>query len=121
MSLDLIITIATISAICIDCLYGLLGALMNHEFSSSKMRQGLLHKVGELVILFIGYIIQWVTSAGIDLGQLGVIQADIPSYVIIGGYIFIMEVGSILELCVKYNPQLKESPLFRIFSHGKDN
>lgn len=119
MSLDAIITIAALSGMAVDVLYGLIGALANNCFSSTKMRQGLLHKVGEIVILFLGYLIQWVTTSGVDFGALGYIQADIPSYLIIASYIFIMEVGSILELCVKYNPDLKSSPIFKIFSNGK--
>lgn len=120
MSADLIITIATISAICIDCLYGTIGALLTHTFSSAKMRQGMLHKFSEFIILGVAYLIQWVTASGVDLGQLGSIQANVPSYVIMGIYIFVMEVGSILELCVKFNPQLKNAPILKVFAHGKE-
>lgn len=119
MSSDLILLIAVLAMILVDVLYGTIGALITNTFSSSKMRSGLLHKSAELVVLLVAYLFEWVFANGITLTGYDTIQANIPTFAATAAYILVMEVGSVLELCVKYNPDLADSKLFRLFGGKK--
>lgn len=75
----------------IDFISGLLNAWVKNEVKSSKMREGLVKKCGETLILIIG--------------EMFTIAADLPIYIItsISGYIIIMELISICENLDKMN------------------
>lgn len=119
MDTDTTAIICVLVSIAIDCIYGTIGSMVTHSFDSSKMRAGLMHKSAEIVIVGVAYLIQWVTANGVDLSQIG-ITGEIPTGIAVSAYVIVMEVGSILELCVKYNPQLSNNRLLHIFSHEKD-
>lgn len=69
----------------IDCITGLLNAWAKDEIKSAKMRQGLVKKFGEIVILVMGEMF----TAGLTL----------PSYIMSGvsAYVIFMEFVSICE------------------------
>lgn len=69
----------------IDCITGLLNAWAKDEIKSAKMRQGLVKKFGEIVILVMGEMF----TAGFTL----------PSYIMSGvsAYVIFMEFVSICE------------------------
>lgn len=119
MSSDLILLICVLALILVDVLYGTIGALVTHDFSSSKMRSGMLHKSAELVVLLVAGLFQWVFANGVSLAGYETIQADIPTFAVTAAYILVMEAGSVLELCVKYNPDLADSRLFKLFGGKK--
>ena len=81
----------------LDLLVGIVGAVMTHTFSSEKMRAGLLHKFMELFAVALSIIIDGALIGGLDI-------ATQPIVVVTCVYIVIMEVGSVLELIKKYNP-----------------
>lgn len=83
--------------ILLDFVLGLGGALMTGSFSSSKMRDGLVHKYMELGAIVMGAILDGVLSGGFDLPIQPILLGTC-------GYIIIMETGSVLELIRKYNP-----------------
>ena len=83
--------------IALDFTLGLGGALMTGTFSSTKMRDGLVHKYTELCAVVMGAILDGVLSGGFDLPIQPVLLATC-------GYVIIMETGSVLELIKKYNP-----------------
>lgn len=69
----------------VDILTGSLNAWAKHDFKSFKMRQGLVKKCGELIIL--------------ALGEMFTIGMGLPKYLIIGisAYIIFMELISVCE------------------------
>lgn len=81
----------------LDLLVGIVGAIMTHTFSSEKMRAGLLHKFMELSAVALSIIIDGALIGGLDIATQPIVVATCI-------YISIMEVGSILELIKKYNP-----------------
>ena len=102
-----------IAAVCIlivlDVITGFVGAAVTHQISSQKMREGILHKFTELVLVALATIID-----GALLGGFDVLGGD-PVLLATCAYIAVMEVSSILELVAKYNPDIAESGIFALF------
>ena len=93
--------ILIIVLICIvaDFITGIVGALISGGFQSSKMRTGILHKVCEIMIMFLGYFCEWAfPQVGIDV--------SIPVVTTIAVYLILMETASVLENLKKFNPAL---------------
>ena len=82
-----------------DIVTGWMKAISLGNFKSSKMRQGLLSKVGEMLILFLMYIFEhFMPLLGVDFG--------LPVVAIVGTYIIVMELSSIIENIGVINPGL---------------
>jgi len=96
--------------ILLDWIFGVSNALIKHEFSSEKMREGIGHKCSELGFVFVGIITDAMVSAGLDIGFSG------PVLTTIAVYLCVMEIGSLLETFAKINPQLAESPVFKLLA-----
>ena len=97
--------------IAFDILTGWLKALYTGTFNSSVMRQGLFHKLGELLALGLGYACEY-TFPLISL------NVSVPFAGAIATYIVIMEVASIVENLAKLNPELA-GILGKFFSKDK--
>lgn len=80
-----------------DVVTGLAYALFTHNFSSRIMREGGMHKFGELCLAAMSYGLEWV------LTQIGI--ADVPIVQMVTVYCVIMEIGSIFENIKKLNPE----------------
>ena len=80
-----------------DILFGLLQALKNQTFQSSVMRQGLFHKLGEILCYLFGVVCD-ATLPMINI----LVPFSLASAITI--YIVIMEIGSILENLSKISP-----------------
>jgi len=102
--------IALLIFILLDWVFGIGNACMKHEFSSEKMRQGIGHKCSELGFVMVGIIVDAMVMTGLDVGFNGPILTTIVLY------LCIMEIGSLLEIFAKINPQLAESPAFKLLS-----
>ena len=98
-----------------DILTGFIGSVITHTFSSSKMREGLGHKV--LLICIIAMTVM--LEIGVEhIGGLGFASVTVP---VVCVYIIIMEVGSVLEnVCTAY-PELKDTPLFMLFQNKENS
>ena len=94
--------------ILLDILFGLGNALWQKEYSSEKMRQGIGHKCAELGFLLVGVVVDATIVGGFDLGF------SAPVLITICVYICLMEIGSLLETFALMNPQLANSPLFKL-------
>lgn len=97
-----------------DVLTGLLGALVRHSFSSTKMREGLGHKVMLVLAVVLAFLVQGFAGHVADLGFS--VPLILPACV----YIVLMEVASVLENIALAYPELADSPLFRLFNHEVD-
>lgn len=99
--------------ILLDIITGLIKAIATGTYSSSVMRQGLFHKLGEIICLFFGVFVDYA------LPSLGVVLPfHVSSAIII--YIAIMETGSIIENIGMINPDLGKY-LTGIFEKIKDS
>lgn len=82
-----------------DILTGWMKAIYNGDFKSSAMRHGLISKVAEMLILFLMYIFEYyLPLLHIDFG--------LPVVAIVGTYIIVMELSSIIENIGLINPGL---------------
>lgn len=93
-----------------DIVVGFISAAINEELSSTKMRNGLLHKVLMLVLIFVCLAIEVGISHSVALPY------DIPTCEVVCGYIVIMELMSVLENIANGYPELRDSALFRLFN-----
>ena len=100
--------------IVMDILTGFIGAVINGNVSSAKMRVGLGHKILLCCLIAVAVMIELAGTHIAGLGFSGV------SVTVVCAYIIIMEVASILEnVCAAY-PELRDTPLMRIFDHDVD-
>lgn len=99
----------TMMLIGMDVLTGTLAAGMNGTLSSKVARQGLMHKSAYLMCIALATILDQAQTI-IDLG-LGLNLQDLSCY-----YICLCEVLSIVENIAKINPELRGTPLLKIFA-----
>lgn len=98
-----------------DIVTGGAQALVNHTFSSSKMREGLMHKAMELVVIALAFVLELAGThiAGLPFSGVTVVAVCV--------YVIVMEVGSILENVAAVNPDLRDSPLLKLFDTKKES
>lgn len=81
--------------IILDIATGVVIALKNGDFKSSKMREGLSKKFGELVYILIGILTKYALGTELIL------------YFVVG-YICLMEISSLAENCDKLGVKIPE-------------
>ena len=96
-----------------DIVSGLIKAFFTKTYSSTKIREGLMHKCAFVIILCLATALQ-VSARMLDFGF------EIPSLEVVAALIVIAECVSILENVLEMNPRLKGSKLFSIFSNIVD-
>lgn len=94
-----------------DIVTGFIGAVINSCVSSAKMREGLGHKALLLCVILLSIIIEAGAQHVVGLGLGGV------TVTVVCGYIAIMEVASCMENVCSAYPELRDTPLMRIFKH----
>ena len=99
MASNTIYWIVVAASILADIVTGLLKAFYTKTFKSSVMRQGLFHKLGELLAVGILY------GAQTALPMIGV-DAHLPLFTVGCGYCVLMELGSIIENLRSFTPGL---------------
>lgn len=93
----------------IDYITGVVNAIMHGELSSKKMRQGLGHKFAYLAIICVALIVEY-GSAYVNFG------IGLPVFIPVCVGVCLIEITSIMENCVKINPDLKGSNILNIFN-----
>ena len=110
--------IITFGFIVFDFITGIVGAFRKKEFTSSVMREGLYHKVGEIsliILAMLGDFAQRYLNIGEHLKEYIGIELTVPFATAVCIYIIMMEIGSIMENIGKINPALipeKIKPFF---------
>lgn len=95
---------------CADVLVGFIGAIIQHNISSTKMREGILHKILMLILIFLCLIIEIAASHMFKLPY------DIPTCEVICGYVVVMELASIIENISTAYPEFAKSDLAKLFN-----
>ena len=87
-----------------------------HELITiERMRQGLGHKFAYLAVICVALIVEY----GSDYINLGI---ELPVFLPVCAGICLIEITSIMENCVKINPELSGSNILNIFNiKGKEN
>lgn len=112
---ELIIIGIVFLLVLIDYVTGVVNAIMHGELSSKKMREGLGHKFTYLAVICVALIVEY----GSDYINLGI---ELPVFIPVCAGICLTEITSIMENCVKINPELSGSNILNIFNiHEKEN
>lgn len=98
-----------------DVLTGFTGAAVRGQISSTKMREGLGHKMVLVLMIAMAVLLQGFTTHIGDTGW------NVPLIMPVCGYISVMEVASIIENAKKAYPQIADSPLLKIFENSRDD
>ena len=99
----------------IDYVTGVINAVMHGKLSSKKMREGLGHKFTYLAVICVALIVEY----GSDYINLGI---ELPVFIPVCAGICLTEITSIVENCVKINPELSSSNILNIFNiNEKEN
>lgn len=84
-----------------DVLTGWIKAIKKGKFKSTVMKKGLLSKVTEMIILCLMYVLEYyLPMININIG--------LPIVALVGVYIVIMELSSIIENIGAINPALQK-------------
>ena len=93
-----------------DIIVGFTGAVVRHDIRSTKMREGIGHKIMILVLIAVAYVL------GVGLVHISGINAEIPSTEVVCWYVVVMEIASILENISKAWPEFSGTSLFKYIS-----
>ena len=104
--------IIVMTFIVLDIATGVILNLKRGSFVSSKMREGLYNKCGEILVLGFGALVDF----GAQYVDFGVTISVSPMFC---AYIVIMEIGSIIENIGKISPQIMTSNLKQHFAKLK--
>lgn len=100
------VAIVCLCLMALDIVSGFSAAWVKGELSSTKMREGMVHKGMIIVLMCAGWIVNYA----------------FPIYLPACGYIMVMEAVSITENVIEANPSMKDTPLARLFLDlGKKN
>lgn len=92
----------------LDFFTGLTKAVATNSFSSTKMREGLFHKVALLLCMILGGLVDFAQKY-LELG------IALPVAEAICVYICLMEIASIIENVCKINPEIVPDKLAALF------
>lgn len=106
--------IAVFAMMLFDVIVGVVCALIRHDFKSSKMREGLGHKALLILMVCLAFFVQGFALHVADLGF------DVPLIVPVCVYITLMEIASVLETIKDTNPELADTPIFKLFEKREE-
>lgn len=98
-----------------DLVFGMLGAIVQKDFQSTKIREGLAHKCSEFAFLVVADVIDALLYGGVAL------PFEVPSgsaMLAVGTALIIMEITSLMEIATRINPKLADNPLFKILDNA---
>lgn len=98
--------------VAMDFATGVIGAICNGVYNSSKMRQGLLHVLTYVFAIALAIILQEISK----FYDLGLVYTS-ALYALVYIWIVLTETGSILENLVKINPALADNKFMSIFAN----
>lgn len=96
----------------IDYVTGVVNAIMHGKLSSKRMREGLGHKFTYLAVICVALIVEY----GSNYINLGI---ELPVFIPVCAGICLTEITSIIENCMKINPELSNSNILNIFNIDK--
>lgn len=101
---------AALAMMVMDIVTGFAGAIVTHSVSSKKMREGIGHKVMLILTIMLAVLVQIFST---HIGDLGiVVPLILPACI----YIIVMEITSVIENITTAYPELKDTPLVKLFN-----
>lgn len=92
-----------------DLVTGVLQAVANKTLDSTKMRAGLWHKCGFIMIVILASLVEWAMQF-VDIGF------TLPLFVPVCVFLILTEIVSIFENVCKLSPELANSKLAQLFN-----
>lgn len=114
MQIELYVTLVVMLFIILDFVTGIIKAAIKSELSSTKMREGLMHKISFILALILGWLCEW------SMPILGLPDVFEAVYMGVGVYISCTEIVSILENLGEINPELKTSKFLSLFGENEE-
>lgn len=105
--------IITATFILMDYGTGVVNAIMRNQISSRKMKNGLWHKFTYVIVISTAFLIEY----GAQWLELGF---NLPLVAPVLVSVCLIEITSILENCIKINPDLKSNKVLNIFSEAQN-
>ena len=112
MVIELYVAMIVMLFIILDFVTGIIKAAIKSELSSTKMREGLMHKLSFILALLLGWLWEW------SMPILGLPDVFGAGYMGVGVYISCTEIVSILENLGDINPELKTSKFLSLFGEN---
>ena len=100
-------------AIGLDIATGITQAVYNRTLDSKILRNGMFHKLSYVFAVALALFLEWACRY-IELGF------DCKVFIPLAIYIVVTEIVSVLENITKLNPDLKESPIFKLLSSAQN-
>lgn len=97
------------ASVILDIATGIAQAVANQSLDSTVLRNGLFHKLSYFFAVMLALLLEWACNY-LDLGF------SIELFIPLAAYIVITESISVLENIVRLNPELRESPIFKLLS-----
>ena len=98
--------------IIMDIASGIAQAVANHTLSSEKMRRGIYHKLGYIMVIALAILCEYATMH-LDLGFTAPLIT--PCVVMIS----LTEIVSIIENIQNLNPEIGDIGVFQLFANNK--
>ena len=114
MSIDQTTCIIVFVLMSTDYVSGVLAAIKNKNFKSSKMREGLWHKAGIGLILGVCWVIN------LHWEQIGLPQSFSSILPLAHSAVIFMEIASIAENAAKLNPALRKLAFWKMLKDNKE-
>lgn len=105
--------IITAAFIVMDYGTGVANAIMHNQVNSKEMRDGLWHKFSYVIVISTAFLIEY-GELWLELGF------NLPVVTPVLASICLIEVTSILENCIKINPELKSNKVLNTFSEAQN-
>ena len=107
--MDWHIALIVCAFVVLDLVTGVMQAVANKIMDSSKMRAGLWHKCGFIMVVILAALVEW-SMQFIDLGF------TLPLFVPVCVFIILTEIVSIFENVCQLSPELANSKLAQLFN-----
>lgn len=101
------------AAISLDIATGISQAIYNHTLDSKILRNGMFHKLSYVFAVVLALFLEWACQY-LELGF------ECKVFIPLAVYIVVTEVVSVLENLTKLNPDLVNSPIFKLLSSAQN-
>ena len=99
----------------LDVIAGVANAwYFQHDFSSHKLREGLIRKLVNFIVVVAADIVDAMLLGGLNLGFQPVLMTVVVA-------LAIMELGSLFEIIAEINPEISKSDWWQMLAHSKDS
>ena len=107
--MDWHIAAIVVAFVMMDLVTGVMQAVANKTLDSTKMRAGLWHKCGFIMVIILAALVEW-SMQFVDLGF------TLPLLIPVCVFIILTEIVSIFENVCKLSPELANSKLAQLFN-----